>query len=60
MKGNPDKIMATLHTYTSPAGKQFPVVLLDKGPNGEAYCLALGQMPIQLNQKQLTLGVVVR
>lgn len=56
---NPDKIMATLHTYKSPAGKEFPVVLLYHDDNGKAICLPIGNMPLQLQQRQLTLGVVL-
>lgn len=59
MRSNPEKLMATLYTYTCEAGKSFPVMCLDK-QDGKAMCLAIGNMPLELNIKQLKLGVVLQ
>lgn len=61
MRTNPDKIMATLHTYTCPAGKTFPVIMLENhNAKGKAVCLPIGHMPLEVNPRSLTLGVVLR
>lgn len=59
---NPDRLMVTLHTYTSPAGKTFPVVMVQQprnNPQGKAICLAVGGMPLELAPHQLTLGATL-
>lgn len=59
MQSNPEKIMATLYTYTCPAGKSFPVLKLDSN-GGAITCLAIGNMPLEIPAKQLKLGVVLQ
>lgn len=58
MRTNPNKIMTTLHTYRSPSGKEFPVIVIETAP-GKAICLPVGNMPLTLRPDQLTLGVVL-
>lgn len=58
LRTNPDKIMATLHTYTSPSGKSFPVIQLDK-QDGKVICLPIGHMALAIPPERLTLGVVL-
>lgn len=59
MRSNPEKVMATLYTYTCQAGKSFPVIRLDRD-NGKFTCLAIGNMPLEIPAKQLKLGVVLQ
>lgn len=62
MRTNPDKLMATLHTYTCPAGKSFPVIIIEtaaQNARGKAVCLPIGNMPLELPPQSLTLGVVL-
>lgn len=58
LRPNPEKLMVTLHTYTCPAGKTFPVIMLDNS-NGKSVVLPVGNMPLTLHPKQLTLGAVL-
>lgn len=62
MRYNPNKIMATLHTYTSPAGLKFPVLLLEdarQNAKNKAVCLPIGHMPMEISPERLTLGVML-
>lgn len=62
MRNNPDMILARIFTYKSPAGKEFPVMVIEEArgrADGKAVCLPIGHMPLELDAKRLTLGAIL-
>lgn len=62
MRNNPDMILARIFTYKSPAGKEFPVMVIEEArerTDGKAVCLPIGHTHLEIDARRLTLGAVL-